>query len=112
MFKAHLFKDKVALVTGGGSGIGYAIAEQLLKLDARVFIASRKEERLKAAVENLRASGPCEYFVCDIRVTSSIHAMAEAIKEKAGTTGYPGEQCRRSIPRGGGDISLKTAGTR
>jgi citronellol/citronellal dehydrogenase len=84
MFKAHLFKDKVALVTGGGSGIGYTIAEQLLKLGARVFIASRKEERLKAAVEDLRASGPCEYFVCDIRVTSSIHAMAKAIKEKAG----------------------------
>jgi len=84
MFQTHLFKDKVALVTGGGSGIGYAIAAQLLRLGARVFIASRTEERLKAAVETLHALGPCEYFVCDIRLTASIHAMAKEIKEKAG----------------------------
>jgi citronellol/citronellal dehydrogenase len=84
MFQSDLFKDKVVLVTGGGSGIGYAIAEQLLKLGARVFIASRKEERLSAAVEKLRAFGSCEYFVCDIRNTESIHLMAKGIHEKAG----------------------------
>lgn len=53
MFQQNLFKDKVALVTGGGSGIGFAIAAQLLQLGATVIISSRKEERLKTAVEKL-----------------------------------------------------------
>jgi citronellol/citronellal dehydrogenase len=88
MFQQDLFKGKVALVTGGGSGIGYAIAEHLLKLGARVFIASRKEERLQAAVEKLREWGPCDYFVCDIRQTDSIHAMAAGIKAQAGQLDY------------------------
>jgi NAD(P)-dependent dehydrogenase (short-subunit alcohol dehydrogenase family) len=59
MFQAHLFSDKVALVTGGGSGIGYAIAEQLLRSGACVFIASKKEERLKPGI--IQSSGPENY---------------------------------------------------
>lgn len=82
MFQAQLFKDKVALVTGGGSGIGYAIAAQLLTLGAKVFIASRKAERLQAAVAQLRNLGDCDYFVCDIRDTASIRVMAASIQEK------------------------------
>lgn len=84
MFQKGLFEGKTALVTGGGSGIGFAIAEQLLQLGAKVFIASRNEERLQEAVAKLRESGDCDYFVCDIRQTDQIRAMAEGIKEKAG----------------------------
>ena len=72
MFQENLFKDKVILVTGGRSGIGYAIAEQYLRLGARVFIASRKEEKLIPATEALNQIGPTEYFVCDIRETDQI----------------------------------------
>lgn len=84
MFQTDLFHNQVALVTGGGSGIGYAIAEQLLRLGARVFIASRKEERLQQATETLSALGPCDYLVCDIRQTEQVHAVAAAIRERAG----------------------------
>ncbi len=84
MFADNLFRDKIALVTGGGTGIGYAIAEQLLQLGARVYIASRKEEKLKAALEKLNPQGDCDYLVCNIRELEEVEAAAEAIKAKDG----------------------------
>jgi citronellol/citronellal dehydrogenase len=84
MFQKDLFKDQIVLVTGGGSGIGYAISHRFLELGARVFIASRKEERLQKAVAALSEFGQCDYFVCDIRQNDQIHAMAEGIRAKAG----------------------------
>jgi citronellol/citronellal dehydrogenase len=80
MFQKDLFKDKVALVTGGGSGIGFAIAKQLLELGATVIIASRKEEKLKAALEKLSPLGKCRYVVMDIREPEQIEKVAEDIK--------------------------------
>ncbi|MEM7653251.1 MAG: SDR family NAD(P)-dependent oxidoreductase [Pseudomonadota bacterium] len=51
MYDKQTFTDKTALVTGGRSGIGYAIAKQYLALGATVIIASRKEEPLAAAAK-------------------------------------------------------------
>ena len=84
MFEKGLLKGKVALVTGGGSGIGYAITKMFLELGAEVFICSRKEERLQKAVEELKEFGECGYFVCDIRKNEMIQAMADGIKEQKG----------------------------
>jgi len=84
LYSNNLFKDKIALVTGGRSGIGYAIARQFLQLGASVVICSRKEEPLKAAAEELSRFGPCSYLPCDIRNTDQIKALAQFIKEKHG----------------------------
>jgi citronellol/citronellal dehydrogenase len=84
MFEAHLFQQKIALVTGGATGIGYAIAEQLLRLGAKVYIASRKEEKLIHAALKLQQIGPCEYQVCDIRNMESIQHLADTIKKHDG----------------------------
>ena len=56
MFKNDLFKDKVALVTGGGTGIGLEITKQLLDCDATVYIAGRKKEKLEKAILREQAS--------------------------------------------------------
>jgi len=82
MYNSSLYKDKIALVSGGSSGIGYAIAQQLLSLGAKVFIVARKEENLKKAVEKLQVFGEVNYQVCDIRQTEQIQQLAEAIKAK------------------------------
>jgi Tropinone reductase 1 len=50
-------RDKLALVTGATRGIGRAIADELLKLGAEVFIISRSDEQVKAAVTQWQASG-------------------------------------------------------
>lgn len=84
MYAEHTFKNKVALVTGGRSGIGYAIAKQYLQLGAKVFICSRKEEPLKQAAEELSQLGECRYLACDIRKTDQIQAVSQAIQAHYG----------------------------
>ena len=54
VFCPGLFEGKVAIVTGGGSGIGNAIARELIYLGSKVVIASRNSERLEKAAEGLK----------------------------------------------------------
>ena len=84
MFQPNLFQGKTALVTGGGSGIGFAIAQKFLELGAEVIIASRKEEKLKSAVEKLSAFGQCRYVVMDIREPEQIEMIADDIMSHEG----------------------------
>ena len=67
MFQAELFKGKTVLVTGGGSGIGMAMAKQFLQLGAEVYIASRKQARLEQALLELKPLGVVRAFPLDIR---------------------------------------------
>lgn len=84
MFSPNLFEGKTALVTGGATGIGFSISKQLLQLGARVYIASRKEEKLQQAAEILRDFGPCTYMACDIRDTEQVKALAHRIMDETG----------------------------
>ena len=69
VFRPGLFAGKVALVSGGGSGIGKAITKELLTLGCKVAIASRNEEKLaKAAIEmSAVGEGEVKYFKCNIK---------------------------------------------
>src|SRR5262245_17011092 len=57
MFDPALLKDQVAVITGGGTGIGLAIARRLGSLGARIAIASRNAEHLEGGWAALRESG-------------------------------------------------------
>ena len=57
IFSPGLFSGRHAFVTGGGTGIGLAIARELGRLDAKVTIAARDEERLAKAVAELQGDG-------------------------------------------------------
>ena len=84
MFDKKTFNNKIALVTGGRSGIGYTIAKQLLSLGAKVIITSRKEDLLEKAAEELKNFGEVSHLACDIRVTEKIQALTEHIKKSYG----------------------------
>ncbi|MFK8006467.1 MAG: SDR family oxidoreductase [Saprospiraceae bacterium] len=84
MFKENTFENKVALVTGGRSGIGYQIAKDLLQMGAKVVICSRKEEKLMKAKKELSAFGEVEATPCDIRQEDAIALLVKFIKERFG----------------------------
>ncbi|HKI45578.1 MAG TPA: SDR family oxidoreductase [Balneolales bacterium] len=75
-------EGKNALITGGGSGLGYAIAEKFTKAGARVVITGRREEVLKEAVRKL--GDKATYAVNDIREFDSLTAMVEQIETEIG----------------------------
>lgn len=68
VFRDGLFDGQVALVTGGGSGIGRGIADLLASLGAHVVLASRKLERVQAAAaEIVAAGGKASAIAVDVR---------------------------------------------
>ena len=56
VFRPDLFAGKVALVTGGATGIGRAITEELVHLGCKVVIASRSKERLQSAADQINSA--------------------------------------------------------
>ncbi|MDP6507202.1 MAG: SDR family NAD(P)-dependent oxidoreductase, partial [Planctomycetota bacterium] len=50
----NLLKDRIAIITGAGTGIGKGIARAFGREGAKLVIASRKEENLNATAEELR----------------------------------------------------------
>lgn len=76
MFDKNLLRDQVAIVTGGGTGIGLAIAERLASLGSRVVIASRDAghiERGVAAVQRAGQEGSA--FQVDVRDPAQVDAL-------------------------------------
>src|ERR1700694_3797462 len=74
MLPDKTFEGRIGVITGGATGIGFAIAKELSRLGARVIIASRKEENLKKAVAELGERA--QYHVLDVREADAVEAMA------------------------------------
>ena len=68
---------KTAVVTGGTKGIGYMIAERLVKAGAAVFICGRSKADVRDAVGSLSASGSAGGEVCDVRSEDQVKMMIE-----------------------------------
>ncbi len=80
VFRAGLFSGQVAIVTGGGSGIGRCTAHELASLGARVALIGRKPERLEATrAEIARAGGEAKCYACDIREEETVKSTVSAV---------------------------------
>jgi NAD(P)-dependent dehydrogenase (short-subunit alcohol dehydrogenase family) len=85
-----------ALITGGTSGIGQAVANKLAQLGMHVIVVGRSEERGKKTIAEIRrAGGQAEFIASDLRDASSVREVA-----------------RRAIELGNGhvDILINNAG--
>jgi NAD(P)-dependent dehydrogenase (short-subunit alcohol dehydrogenase family) len=83
MLPEKTFDGRVAVITGGGTGIGFGIARELARLGATLVLCSRKEEHLGPAVEQLRSesgrAGAAHYHVLDVRDAEAVEAMAAKV---------------------------------
>jgi peroxisomal 2,4-dienoyl-CoA reductase len=85
VFRPGLFAGQVALVTGGGSGIGRGIADVLAGLGAHVVIASRKQERVDAAAAEIRAAGgEASGVAMDVREPERVQKAVASIQRTHG----------------------------
>jgi citronellol/citronellal dehydrogenase len=80
IFRPGLFSGQVAIVTGGGSGIGRCTAHELASLGARVALIGRKIEKLTVAAEEIaKAAGEARCYPCDIREEEAVKSTVAAI---------------------------------
>ena len=80
VFAPGLFTGRVAVVTGGGSGIGRCIAHELAALGAHAVLVGRKLEKLHdVAGEIVADGGRASFHACDIRDESAVKDTVQAI---------------------------------
>src|SRR4030081_1347308 len=85
VFQAGLFQGQVALVTGGGSGIGRCTAHELASLGANVAIIGRKAEKLDAVRAEIEEDGgKVSTHVCDIREEVAVRATIDDVLARQG----------------------------
>ncbi|HEU4735043.1 MAG TPA: SDR family oxidoreductase [Kofleriaceae bacterium] len=85
VFAPDILRDQVAIVTGGGSGIGLATALELARLGARVAICGRTPAKLEAAARELQAAGGTVLAQpCDIREPPQVEAFIKAVLDELG----------------------------
>lgn len=77
-------EGKVAIVTGGASGIGYGTAKRFLQEGAKVAICDVRQEAIDAAVETLKEFGTVAGYVTDISNRAQCDAMAKAVVDAWG----------------------------
>lgn len=73
-----ILQDKVAVITGGSRGLGYAIAETYAREGAKVVIASRTQRAVDEAVKKLQENGmQAAGLACDVSDIQQVEALAE-----------------------------------
>ncbi len=100
------FDGVSVVVTGGGTGLGKAIAAEFARLGASLVIMSRKPEHLDAARDAITAIGaPVECLECDIRDADSIAAAFDLAEARFGLPGVLVNNAAANFPSPSEDLS-------
>ncbi|MFG2988058.1 SDR family oxidoreductase [Streptomyces sp. NPDC048257] len=102
------YEGQVVLVTGGGTGLGKAIATEFARLGADLVIASRRAEQLKAACEELAAvpgAGRVTAAVCDIRDPDRVAEVFDAAQAASGLPDVLVNNAAANFPSPAEDLS-------
>lgn len=85
MFQKDLLKDKVIFVTGGGTGLGKAMALGFAKLGAHIAICGRRKDVLVDTAKEFEAVGAEVFYdACDVRQAADVERVVEGIYQKFG----------------------------
>lgn len=82
MFTKDTLSDKTILITGGGSGLGLAMAKGFAESGANIAICGRTEEKLQKAVkeiEEVAVNAKTNYYICDVRDHEAVVGMVKDI---------------------------------
>jgi NAD(P)-dependent dehydrogenase (short-subunit alcohol dehydrogenase family) len=100
------FAGRCVVVTGGGTGLGRAVAAEFARLGASVVVASRKEEHLEAARSSLAALGARALAVrCDIRSPEDVAAAFDAAEAAFGLPAVLVNNAAANFPSPAEDLS-------
>jgi NADP-dependent 3-hydroxy acid dehydrogenase YdfG len=80
----NTLRDKVVLITGGGSGIGLAAARKFLDEGARVAITGRDEEKLRAAAASLGGGESLLLSAADVAEPGQVEALVRRVSDRFG----------------------------
>ncbi len=108
IFRPGLFEGHVAIITGGGSGIGLATAHTMGELGAKIAICGRNPEKLEAGRAELAARG-IEIFArtCDIRDVEQVDTFVSAATEALGPASVLVNNAGGQFPTAAEDLSAK-----
>ncbi|SMO72713.1 SDR family oxidoreductase [Fodinibius sediminis] len=82
MFTSDTLKDETILITGGGSGLGLAMARKCASLGSNIAICGRTEEKLQKGAEKIKemgSGGTVRYYVADVRDYDRVKEMMRQI---------------------------------
>ena len=83
MFQKDLLKDKVILITGGGTGLGKSMALAFAGLGANIAICGRRKDVLEKTAAEIEQKGVKTFIeVCDVRKADEVEKVVDGIYEK------------------------------
>ena len=85
---ADVFDGKICIVTGGTSGIGFAVSEALLQRGAVVYVVGIPESSVKAAKEKLAGYANAKYAVVDVTNYDAVQKMVDDAVTQSGRLDY------------------------
>lgn len=83
-----VFTGKIAVVTGGTSGIGYAVAEELLKRGATVWVIGSRQESVEKAKVSFAAYDSARFLAVDVTVADEVKGMIDTCVRESGRLDY------------------------